>query len=193
MAMVAEKLEYYTYGDYLKFDDDIRCELINGVIYNMASPSTTHQRIAGEIWALLREFLKGRRCEAFIAPLDVRLNADKNDDTVVQPDLMVLCDKNKLDPKDRGIIGAPDMVVEVLSPSSGYVDRVLKMKKYQEAGVKEYWIVDPDRSTVDVNILENNKYYVRSYGNSDLVPVQTLPGLDINLGEVFLLDDFHGE
>jgi len=120
--------------------------------------------------------LEDRCCEAFIAPLDARLNADKRDDTVVQPDIIILCDKNKLDPKDRGIIGAPDMVIEVLSPSSGYLDRVLKHKKYGEAGVKEYWIVDPDKKIVDVNILENSKYYVRSYGNDDKIPVQTLQG-----------------
>ncbi|MCL2198060.1 MAG: Uma2 family endonuclease [Defluviitaleaceae bacterium] len=183
--MLAEKLEYYTYADYLKFDDDIRCELIDGVIYNMASPRANHQRSVGRLWKELDTFLSGRQCEAFMSPFDVRLNADKADDTVVQPDVMVLCDKDKLDHDGRGIIGAPDMVIEVLSPSSAYVDRVLKCKKYLEAGVKEYWIVDPELKTIEVHLLINEKYHMRYYGNTDLIPVQILPGLDIDLGQIF--------
>jgi len=189
MAMLAEKIEYFTYADYLKFDGDIRCELIDGVIYNMASPLTIHQTISAQLWKRLDNFLESRRCKAFIAPLDVRLNAEENDDTVVQPDVMVLCDKNKLDPKGRGIIGAPDMIIEVLSPSSAYVDRVLKCKKYQDAGVKEYWIVSPRDKTVEAHLLIENKYRMRYYGNSDLIPVQTLPGLDIDLGQIFVEED----
>ncbi|MCL2217096.1 MAG: Uma2 family endonuclease [Defluviitaleaceae bacterium] len=182
---IAKAIEFLTYSDYLKLDDDVRCELIDGVLYNMAAPTVTHQQIAGRLFRWLGNFLEGKSCRAFIAPVDVRLNANKSDDTVVQPDVMVLCDKNKIDPTDRGIIGAPDLVIEVMSPSSRYTDRILKHKKYLEAGVLEYWIVDPEHKTVDVYLLDNGRYYSWNYGGDDVIPVQLLKGLEINLTDLF--------
>ena len=136
----------YTIDDYLALPDDQRAELIDGVIYDMSAPTTPHQLIGGEIHALLREFLLQKKgsCIPFIAPVDVRL--DKDSRTMVQPDVCVVCDLSKIN--RAGIYGAPDFVVEVLSPSTKMKDILIKMRKYQNAGVREYWMVDPDEETV---------------------------------------------
>jgi len=136
----------YTIDDYLALPDDQRMELIDGVIYDMSAPTTPHQLIGGEIYALLREFLlrKNGACVPFIAPVDVQLDMDNK--TMVQPDVCVVCDHSKIN-RTR-IFGAPDFVVEVLSPSTKMKDILIKMKKYHSAGVREYWMVDPDAETV---------------------------------------------
>ena len=136
----------YTIDDYLALPDDQRVELIDGVIYDMSAPTTPHQLIGGEIYALLREFLLQKKgsCIPFIAPVDVRL--DKDSKTMVQPDVCVVCDCSKIHRAE--IYGAPDFVVEVLSPSTKMKDILIKMRKYQNAGVREYWMVDPDEETV---------------------------------------------
>ena len=136
----------YTIDDYLALPDDQRVELIDGVIYDMSAPTTPHQLIGGEIYALLREFLLRKKgsCVPFIAPVDVQL--DKDNKTMVQPDVCVLCDRSKIN--RARIFGAPDFVVEVLSPSTKMKDILIKMKKYHSAGVREYWMVDPDAETV---------------------------------------------
>ena len=136
----------YTIDDYLALPDDQRAELIDGVIYDMSAPTTPHQLIGGEIHALLREFLLQKKgsCIPFIAPVDVRL--DKDSRTMVQPDVCVVCDLSKIQRAE--IYGAPDFVVEVLSPSTKMKDILIKMRKYQNAGVREYWMVDPDEETV---------------------------------------------
>ena len=175
----------YTYADYASWDDDKRYELIDGVIYLMSpAPTIEHQRIGRKILRQLDTFLDGKSCEVFHAPIDVCLSAagDK-DNTVVQPDLIVVCDKSKLDGKRCN--GAPDMVVEILSPSTSDRDRVLKFNKYLEAGVREYWIVDPDSKTVSVHILKDGNYIERSYDDSETVNVHTLDGCQITLQDVF--------
>lgn len=136
----------YTIDDYLAFPDDQRIELIDGVIYDMSAPTTPHQLIGGEIYALLREFLlrKKGECVPFVAPVDVQL--DKDSRTMVQPDVCVVCDRSKIN--RARITGAPDFVVEVLSPSTKMKDILIKMSKYQNAGVREYWMVDPDQQNV---------------------------------------------
>lgn len=161
--MEARKLdtEYYTYRDLLRMGEDVRVELIDGVIYNMASPSWKHQSVAGRIYSQLDAFLRGKNCRTFIAPFDVRLNAKlfgNEDNTVVQPDVIVICDRSKLDSNGNGYRGAPDLVVEVLSPSTAYNDRHKKLIKYQDAGVREYWIVDPKNMTVEVYVPENGAF-----------------------------------
>jgi Uma2 family endonuclease len=113
----------------------------------------------------------------------VRLNADTYDNTVVQPDLVVVCDKSKLD--DKGCVGAPDMVIEILSPSTEEYDKVEKFDQYLQAGVREYWIVDPVSKTVMVNILDDKKYYSATYAETDTVPVHVLEGCVIDLADVF--------
>lgn len=114
----------------------------------MAGPSPTHQRISGRIHQQLMNFLEGKKCEAFAAPFDVRLFEDENDspdevDTVVQPDITVLCDRARLD--ERGYKGVPEMVIEILSPASKRMDRLIKLNLYQCAKVKEYWIISPEK------------------------------------------------
>ena len=136
----------YTIDDYLALPDDQRVELIDGVIYDMSAPTPPHQLIGGEIYALLREFLlrKNGACVPFIAPVDVQLDMDNK--TMVQPDVCVVRDHSKI--KQVRIFGAPDFVVEVLSPSTKMKDILIKMQKYHSAGVREYWMVDPDAETV---------------------------------------------
>jgi Uma2 family endonuclease len=177
--------EYYTYYDYASWPDDVRYELIEGIPYAMSpSPSRVHQDITGSIYLQLRNFLKGKQCKAYIAPFDVRLNADEEDDTVLQPDVLVVCDDEKLD--NKGLRGAPDIVFEVLSPSTAQFDLFKKYQLYQRYGVKEYWIVNPESRTVTVHTLQNGKYAsVESYTEADTVPVKILDGLFINLAEVF--------
>jgi Uma2 family endonuclease len=173
----------YTYADYASWDDDQRYELIDGEIYLMSAPSVSHQRIGGEIYRQLANFLKGKPCEVFNAPFDVCLYGEGDDDnTVVQPDLSVVCDKSKLADGKR-CNGAPDMVVEILSPSSGQRDRILKLNKYRFAGVREYWIVDPENKSAHVYNLESGNDAM--FGENDTVPVHILDGCQINMKDVF--------
>ena len=173
----------YTYADYLTWDNDVRQELIDGVIYDMATPSRRHQAISFELGRQVGNYLRGKPCRAYAAPFSVRLNADSFDDTVVEPDLVVVCDMSKLD--DKGCVGAPDFVVEILSPSTASKDKVLKYRAYLNAGVREYWIVDPDAQTVHAHVLENGKYDVTIYHENDIAPIQVLEGCEIDLTEVF--------
>jgi len=175
---------YYTYADYLTWDDDQRWELIDGKPYLMSAPNVNHQILSGEIYVQLHSFLRGGKCRVIYAPCDVRLNHDTLNDTVVQPDLMVVCDKEKYFDK-KSVDGAPDLVIEILSPSNPNHDRVRKFNKYCEAGVREFWIVDPVAKNVAVNILSDGKYTTRIYGSTDKVPVHVLTGLTIDLVEVF--------
>jgi len=180
------KKERYTYADYCTWDDNERWEIIDGVSYAMSpAPSSIHQRTLLELAGQLRDFLKGKTCEIFVAPFDVRLNAaGDDDDDVFQPDILVVCDRAKID--DKGCNGAPDLVIEILSPSTARLDKVLKLNKYQDAGVREYWIVDTDSKTLQVCILENGKYIIKAYDETHTVPVHVLDGCIINLSDVFI-------
>ena len=180
----------YTYDDYAAWDDGKRWELIDGIPYAMSAPTTAHQRISGELHWQTRSFLRGKACEVFAAPFDVRLNADEGDDTVVQPDLLVVCDRAKLD--EKGCKGAPDFIIEILSASTVQHDRVVKFNLYRDAGVREYWIVDPDTKLVEAYRLEDGRYQMEDrqyrstqYAGTDNAPVQVLPGLEISLPDVF--------
>ena len=173
----------YTYTDYLKWDDGVRRELIDGKIYLMAGSNRRHQKLSGNLYEQFKAFLKGKACEVYYAPLDVRLNADTLDDTVVQPDLMIVCDDSILD--DAGIKGAPDMVIEILSPATADYDRITKFNMYLQAGVKEYWIIDPVTKSLAVNILIDDRYITHVYANEETTPVHVLEGCTINLLEIF--------
>lgn len=131
----------YTIEDYRALPEERRVELIDGCFYDMAAPTTLHQRIAGELHRQISNFIidKGGDCLPFVSPVDVQLDCDEK--TMLQPDVVILCDKDKL--KKWGIYGAPDFVLEIVSPSTRKKDYVLKSYKYIEAGVREYWIVDP--------------------------------------------------
>ena len=175
----------YTYRDYENRGDDERFEIIDGVIYMMSPPSRVHQEICGEIYRQLANFVRGKPCKAYIAPFGVRLHAAARKDTVVEPDIVVVCDKSKLD--DKGCNGAPDMVVEILSPSTAGKDRVIKFNKYLQAGVREYWIIDPDSKTLGVHVLKNGEYVTTAYGDEDTVPVpvHVLDGCTVDMKAVF--------
>jgi Uma2 family endonuclease len=139
--------EHWTYGDYRRWPDDERWELIEGVAYLMGAPSVRHQRIVGLMYRLLADFLEGKPCEVFLAPLDVLSfgPGEASEDecsTVVQPDLLILCDKSGLN--DKNLHGLPEVVVEVLSPSTSRKDQHEKFALYEKRGVREYWVVDPD-------------------------------------------------
>ncbi|MEW5782967.1 MAG: Uma2 family endonuclease [Pseudomonadota bacterium] len=152
---------HYTYADYLTWDDDLRWELIDGRAFAMApAPSLRHQDYAGRIYAQALSALRGRPCRVFIAPVDVRLpkpgQSVEKTDTVVQPDVLAVCDPAKLD--EKGVTGAPDWVVEVLSPMTASHDNILKRRVYEEAGVREYWLVHPDDRLVFIYRLIDGAY-----------------------------------
>jgi len=184
MGRPERKQERYTYADYLTWEGGERCELIDGVPYMMASPSQRHQEILVEMGRQFANFLRGKPCKVFTSSFDVRLYPDSDDNTVVQPDLLVVCDQSKLDGKACN--GAPDFVVEIVSPSTSRNDRVLKLTHYQWAGVEEYWIVYPEDATVEKYVLRDSAYVNGGrYTESEIIPVSILPGLEINLAEVF--------
>jgi Uma2 family endonuclease len=145
MSDLALSCDRYTYADYAKWDEDFRCELIGGIVYMMASPSEWHQDVVGDVFSQLKASLKGKKCKPMIAPFDVRLfpRKDGSDDNVVQPDVIVVCDENKLS-DGKACIGAPDVVFEVLSDSTKIMDLRVKRELYKSAGVKEYWVVAKD-------------------------------------------------
>ena len=160
----------YTIDDYYALPEERRVELIDGVIYDMTAPAKDHQMILGDLYILFRECADehGMPCEVYLAPTDVRLDRDRY--TMVQPDLLVICDIEGQD-DERRIEGAPDLVVEILSPSTRSKDQVLKLYKYQHAGVREYWIVDPRYRKVTVHHFEKEEYIPRQYDFEEDIPV----------------------
>jgi len=157
----SDETTHYTYGDYLNWPEDVRYELIDGEVYMMApAPTVSHQDIAGEVFRQLSNALQDKPCHVLIAPVDVRLpktdEADEQIDTVVQPDVLVVCDKNKV--SERGIRGAPDWVLEVLSPSTAVHDQVKKLRLYERHGVREFWLVHPRDKVLTVFTLNNGAY-----------------------------------
>jgi Uma2 family endonuclease len=180
----------YTYADYLKWNFEERLELFRGRIYKLSAPNTKHQVIAGDIFVAVKNFLGKQKCQAFIAPFDVRLpvkNRKKDSEvtTVVQPDLCVVCDDAKIDA--RGCCGAPDLVIEILSPGNTKKEVKLKHELYEEAGVKEYWIIYPDEQNVVVFTLnEDNKFNPAVfYAGDDVLKAQCIPGFVIGLNDIF--------
>jgi len=177
--------EGYTYKDYYSWGEDVRCELIDGIPYMMGAPGERHQWIAGGIHTQLRVWLEGKPCRAYIAPFDVRLfhEEDESDKTVVQPDVLVVCDRKKLS-DGRACRGAPDFVVEVVSDGSVKQDFVTKKAKYEKAGVREYWVIDDEE--VYKYVLSDGKYRETVYAlNEDLrVDVDVLPGCAISFREI---------
>lgn len=188
MALPAENRRY-TFADVLTWDEDDRIEIINGEAFMMAPPSRVHQEISFEIGRQLGNYLEGKRCKVYPALFGIRLFEKEGDgpddvDTMVEPDLSVICDHSKLD--DHGCKGAPDLVIEILSPSTRRHDRLVKLDLYQRAGVREYWIVDPEYKSVQVFTQDGGFLKIREdYGREDVARVNVLEGCFIDLGKVF--------
>jgi Uma2 family endonuclease len=182
---LTKEIPHYTYADYLEWDENLRAEIIDGEVNMLATPTSDHQAVSMELSIQLGNFLKGKPCKVYAAPFSVRLfpKEDASDDLVLEPDIAVICDASKID--KRGCNGAPDFIIEILSPSSLKYDRLVKFRKYQQAGVREYWIVDPETKLVQVNILDNGWYRTSVYDDTEKAPVSVLAGCEINLAEVF--------
>jgi len=187
---IPEKENKYTFADYLMWDEGERVELIDGKVINMSpAPSRKHQQILREFSTEFSLFLRGKDCEVFFAPFDVRLfSASKRDDEitdVVQPDLSIVCNPEILD--DKGCNGAPDMIIEILSPSSVKLDRWDKYMLYEKAGVKEYWIADPINESVEVYLKEGEQFKLYGvYTKNEIVSVSTLVDFEIDLNQIFI-------
>ncbi|MGL4944268.1 MAG: Uma2 family endonuclease [Thermoguttaceae bacterium] len=194
-SLAVKTLEKFSYADYMSWDDGERWELIDGVAYNMSpAPSNTHQRVLIAFFRIIDQFLLDKPCEVLIAPLDVRLpdfdeQKDADVPTVVQPDLLVVCDPDKFDPRDQGVRGAPDMIVEILSPWNAKKDTTTKLELYERHGVREYWIIDPiERTFALYKWFPQLKKYARpeTFTATDRVTTSdVLKGLEIDLKEVF--------
>ena len=186
----------YTYADYLEWDENVRAEIINGAVYMMSPPLTIHQRISMRLSQRIAYFLEGKTCEVFAAPFGVRLFPleDKSDNTVVEPDIVVVCDPSKID--EHGCNGAPDLVIEILSPSNSYRERFIKFNLYLKAGVREYWVVSPENKGIEVHVFDEGRYFTHTYRIDDgdardgeraleVIPVSVLSGLKIDLKDIF--------
>jgi len=178
----------YTYSDYLTWQFDEMVEIIKGKVFRMSpAPNNKHQDISQNLVREISTFLKKKSCQVRHAPFDVRfvkVNNEKNITTVTQPDLCVICDPMKLD--EKGCLGAPDFIIEILSPHTRSKDVHEKFDLYEEFGVNEYWIVDPLNQIVDVFLITKGKYQLkRKYTSEDTIEVDTLPGLSIDLKEIF--------
>lgn len=176
-----------TATDLDAMDDDNRYELIDGTLYLLAAPASSHVIVSSRLLKSIQGYLGNGRCEAFHAPADVYIfnqpgDAGDNITTVVQPDLFVICDSMQIG--ERGFYGPPTLVIEILSPSTAAMDRLVKYEKYQQAGVKEYWIVDPQQELASVYTLTEGRYGGGESFRSTLRSA-VFPGLEVPLGEIF--------
>lgn len=181
----------YTYADYLTWRFDEYVELIKGKIFRMTpAPTSFHQEILGNLYLPFKTYLKGKQCKVFLAPFDVRLSNKKRSSdateiiSVVQPDICVICDLSKVD--EKGCLGAPDLIIEIISKSTAKKDLDDKFHLYEESGVKEYWTVFQDKA-VTVYDLINDKYVQRGdqYDINEVIKVGVLEGLEINTNDIF--------
>ncbi len=183
----------YSYADYLSWRFEQALEVIKGKIWPMSAPSRTHQKLSWQLSGLFFNHFKNHRCEAYAAPFDVRLydrkkslKADKDIYTVVQPDLCIICDLDKLD--ERGCLGAPDLIVEILSPGNSTREMKIKKDLYAESGVGEYWVVDPSHETITrFNLAPDGFTYERPliFVSDDPMPSVVFPDFILPLGELF--------
>lgn len=183
----------YSYADYLSWQFEQAVELIKGHILKMSAPNRRHQKISMQLSVSLSIAFKGRPCEVYAAPFDVRLpdknrsqKANKEVFTVVQPDLCVICDLDKLD--EKGCVGAPDFVIEILSAGNSKKEMRLKKSLYEENGVREYWIIDPERETLLQFVLQPNGVYAPPaiFVSDEQAQSAIFPELKVNLEEIFV-------
>ena len=186
MENLAYEPKSYSYKDLLDMKGKERYELIDGELYLLASPRVIHQEVVGEVYTQLKEFFRGKTCKPFIAPLDVRLSGGNNDSeeyNVVQPDVFIVCDENKIDSK--GILGVPDFIVEITSPRSETYDYITKLNLYKKYKVKEYWIISLRSKIVNCYLLnDKNEYEVKTYALDDEIHSRLFEGLTLNLKEI---------
>ncbi|MBY5950195.1 Uma2 family endonuclease [Algoriphagus marincola] len=182
--------QLYSYSDYLTWQFDEVVELIRGKIFKKAAaaPKRIHQRISLKLATKFYTFLEGEKCHVYEAPFDVRFPKTSNEDSqifdVVQPDICVICDLKKLD--DRGCLGAPDLIVEILSPSNNETELRYKFDLYESQGVKEYWIVSPENQTFTINTLIDQRYVTsRMMTSGDVVESAVIKGFSLNLKSFF--------
>lgn len=179
----------YTYADYLQWKIEERVELFKGRILKLSAPNRIHQYVSGALYIKIGVYLQNKKCQVYAAPFDVRLpvhNRKKDNEvtTVVQPDICVICDETKLD--DRGCCGAPDLVVEILSPGNSQKEVRLKFEIYEEAGVKEYWLVHPVEQTLIAYSLHENAFGGgKMYAPGDILYSTAVQGLSIDMNEIF--------
>jgi Uma2 family endonuclease len=185
-----DESQFYSYADYLLWDEKSKWEIIGGVPYAIfPAPLRIHQEIIGNLYFKIRQYLEGKSCKLYLAPFDVRIpdSAETNDQLiqhVVQPDLSVICDPFKLD--ERGCLGAPDWIIEVLSPATSSKDLNQKFRLYESAGVKEYWVVYPAEQVINLFRLEKGKFvFAGIFARLSSVQVITFPDLLIDLREIF--------
>ena len=176
----------YTYAEYLLWKFEERVELLKGKLFKMSAPSINHQRVSRKLSTKIDNYLEGKRCEVFSAPFDVVLkNPNGEDNTVLQPDLCVVCDPEKLADGKR-CYGAPDWVLEIVSPSNVERELSKKMHIYEEAGVAEYWVLRPEEKELDIFVLQDNGYIgLKPRFAGEVVSPQKFPDLQINLSEIF--------
>lgn len=179
-AAVAKQLDYYTIEDIYNLPDGQRAELINGELYMMAMPSRIHQRLVKDFTYLIEDYIRRKNgdCEVYPSPFAVYLNAD--DKIYLEPDISVICDKNKL--TDEGCKGAPDWIIEIVLPSSRPMDYNKKLFQYRTANVREYWIVDPMKQQIIVYNFEHDTY--EEYSFSDKVKAGIYEDFEIDFAGV---------
>jgi Uma2 family endonuclease len=189
-ALLKEQYENgrrFSYAEYKDWElaEGERYELIYGEAYAMAAPNAYHQSILMELSRQFANFHVGKPCKVYPAPYDVRLfyEEDESDDTVVQPDISVVCDPDKRG--KEACHGAPDFIAEILSPSNTAIEMERKFALYREAGVREYWVLDPEHKTLSAYILKNGTIFPRTYRAADAAAVEIFPGLSIDLEPVF--------
>ena len=172
--------QYYSYEEYINIDDENRYELTNGKLYMMSSPSNVHQSISTELLIQIGTFLRGKTCQV---THDFNVRLWKDEDTVYIPDILVVCDNSKMN--ETECTGAPDFIIEIVSPSNAYRDFLIKLNEYRRSGVKEYWIIDPESKKVYVHIFDNGRYITTIYNEDAVIPVSVLPGLEIKLADLW--------
>lgn len=182
--MAIPQKQLYTEADYYNMPEDVRAELIDGQIYYQAAPSRIHQKILSKLHQAIANYIdsKGGSCEVYPAPFAVKLFDSKK--TIVEPDISVICDSDKL--TDKGCTGAPDWIIEIVSSGNSSHDYIRKLNLYAGAGVREYWIVDSMKQTVLVYYLEETKFEVSSYTFQDKIKVSIYDDLCINFAELDL-------
>lgn len=188
--MAIPKEKGVTYEDYASWGEDIRCEVIDGhvISYNF-SPSKKHQDVLGNLFADFHSYLRGKKCDVTMAPFDVYLFATEHEvtpytDNWLEPDLFVVCNPDQYE--GNKLLGAPELVIEVLSPSNPQNDKIYKLNQYEKSGVQEYWIVDPNYQIVEVYLLEDSRLRLnRAYSGDEEVSVHLFKDLTINLEQIF--------